>query len=241
MAIVRYEPPDEGGTPVSEGLSAVGTFFSDPIGTIVRVASGQKKQPPNYYPVEIDTVTGRVNIIGGIGSGIPEKKRNPAHIGTVWPDPKFIEKNAVRTKLEQAFLTGVVPTGLGPYKQIAELIAKLPHDVQEPDQEGRRLLYGDESTDAQTDTVEEPRSQFEEIAMAGYLPPGGLSGFAQMTPASRLALTQGVRRTVGRRRRKKTTRRARKSKRTKKGRRKLVKGSAAAKRFMANLRRKRRK
>lgn len=60
--------------------------------------------------------------------------------------------------------------------------------------------------------------------MAGmFLPPGGLAGFSQMTPASRLALTKGTSSTGGRRRRrkaKKATRRAsgkRRSTRKKKG------------------------
>lgn len=64
-----------------------------------------------------------------------------------------------------------------------------------------------------------------------FIPPGGFSGFAQMTPASRIALTQGVRNGNGngtRRRRRKAKaaaapRRARKAK----GSRKMKFGSPA--------------
>lgn len=76
--------------------------------------------------------------------------------------------------------------------------------------------------------------------------PGGALTFANMTPAAQLGLV-GVRaaRTTTRRRRKaKATKRA-SSKRAKRASSKrparLVKGSAAAKRYMASIRRKRRR
>jgi len=75
------------------------------------------------------------------------------------------------------------------------------------------------------------------------IPPGGMAGFLQMTPASKLALTGG--RMPGKRR-KKRARKAKAARSPKRrasgtGRKKarLVKGSAAAKRFMANLRKRR--
>jgi hypothetical protein len=81
--------------------------------------------------------------------------------------------------------------------------------------------------------------------MGGFIPPGGMAGFSQMTPASQLSLTRGARgtRRVGKRRKTRTKRAKRakvrrtKTRRGKKAR--LVKGSAAAKRYMAKIRRKR--
>lgn len=47
-----------------------------------------------------------------------------------------------------------------------------------------------------------------------FIPPGGMAGFSQMTPASRLALTQGATRSSPTRRtRRKSTRRAKAAKR----------------------------
>lgn len=244
MAIVRYEPPDSDATPPAEGIRTVGRFFSNPIGTLIGLAQGGKGQPALYFPVEVDTETGRVSIeVPGI-SGPPGKKRNPAHLGVAFPDPAFVETNRVRFKLEEAFRTGIVSPGLGPYREIAELVAKLPHDVAQPDPEAFSVFEREPDTapDESVSSGSGPISQYEEIAMAGYLPPGGLAGFAQMAPASKVALTQGVRRSGGTRkraRRKLGRPRKRGRPRTvgKRARKKLVKGSAAAKRRMAALRR----
>lgn len=80
------------------------------------------------------------------------------------------------------------------------------------------------------------------------VPPGGFAGFSQMTQASQRALGSAVGRSNGtktRRRRKsaktKTARAKTRTRRSNKRRGKLVKGSAAAKRFMANLRKRRKK
>jgi hypothetical protein len=82
--------------------------------------------------------------------------------------------------------------------------------------------------------------------MAIIVPPGGFVGFAQMTPASRASLTQGQPRTTRMRRKGGKKKRAAKrvsrrvsTKRGKKGR--LIKGSAAAKRYMASIRKRRKK
>lgn len=79
------------------------------------------------------------------------------------------------------------------------------------------------------------------------VPPGGFAGNAQQTAATQQLFAKAVGakggRTTQRRRRKakaKAAPRARKRKASR-GRRKLVKGSAAAKRFMASIRRKRKK
>jgi len=78
---------------------------------------------------------------------------------------------------------------------------------------------------------------------AFVVPPGGFAGFAQMTPASKAAqgfnrLIRSVKKRTRRKKKSAGGKRKRKASGKRKGR-KLVKGSAAAKRFMANLRRKR--
>ena len=83
-----------------------------------------------------------------------------------------------------------------------------------------------------------------------FIPPGGFAGFAQQTAATQALLGNGRRNGTApkRRTRKKTAKRrpaaAKKRaapKRRAGGRARLVKGSAAAKRHMANLRKMRRK
>ena len=82
--------------------------------------------------------------------------------------------------------------------------------------------------------------------MASVLvPPGGFKGFAQMTSASQNILSRGVRgarAATGIRRRKKSKASAPAKRRRANGTKKkarLVKGSAAAKAYMAKIRRKR--
>lgn len=90
--------------------------------------------------------------------------------------------------------------------------------------------------------------------MKPIVPPGGFAGFAQQTAATQrlfqAAGKLGGTRSAAKRRRKATAKRAApKTRRRKgagtvkarKGRARLVKGSAAAKRYMASIRRKRRK
>lgn len=87
---------------------------------------------------------------------------------------------------------------------------------------------------------------------ASIVPPGGFAGFSQMTQASQLALSGGVRsssaRGTARRRKRKMSAKAsapRRKKRKKASSRRtaarLVKGSRAAKAYMAKIRRKRKK
>lgn len=81
------------------------------------------------------------------------------------------------------------------------------------------------------------------------VPPGGFAGFAQQTPATQALFARaGARggRMTQRRRRRKAAAAARSAPRRKRsarrrGRARLVKGSAAAKRYMAKIRRKRRR
>lgn len=58
------------------------------------------------------------------------------------------------------------------------------------------------------------------------IPPGGMAGFSQMTPASRLALTQGAPRATGQRRRRRSASKKRAA-RSKGGSRKMKFGSPA--------------
>lgn len=78
------------------------------------------------------------------------------------------------------------------------------------------------------------------------IPPGGFAGFAQMTPAGQSALARAVLPAKGRPRRRKASADAkpagnRASIRRRKRKGKLVKGSAAAKRYMAALRARRKR
>ena len=83
--------------------------------------------------------------------------------------------------------------------------------------------------------------------MSIIVPPGGFVGYSQMTPASRASLSMGQPRMTrtSRRRAKKKVARKRAAPRAgkKRGKRgkmaRLVRGSAAAKRYMAKIRRKR--
>lgn len=77
-----------------------------------------------------------------------------------------------------------------------------------------------------------------------YRLPGGALSFANMNPAAQLGLMGGMRSSAPRRRKAKATKAAKSRKRTKRAASKparLVKGSAAAKRYMASIRRKRRR
>lgn len=95
-----------------------------------------------------------------------------------------------------------------------------------------------------------PVLEKDRVASKLIVPPGGFAGFAQQTAATqelfRAAGMKGGRTTQRRRRKaKKVSRKkraARATKRTKRSKKpaRLVKGSAAAKRYMASIRRKRR-
>jgi len=81
------------------------------------------------------------------------------------------------------------------------------------------------------------------------VPPGGFAGFAQQTDATRAmfqrAGRKGGKRSAAKRRKRATAKRAapkrRKRATAKRGKARLVKGSAAAKRYMASIRRKRKR
>lgn len=80
------------------------------------------------------------------------------------------------------------------------------------------------------------------------VPPGGFAGFAQQTPATQALFQRagrigGTRSATRRRKRKATAKRAapKRRRRTTSKKARLVKGSAAAKRYMASIRRKRKR
>lgn len=82
------------------------------------------------------------------------------------------------------------------------------------------------------------------------IPPGGFAGFAQQTAATQALFQRAGRvgglRSARKRRRKskakaKSTRTATKRRKSTRGKRRLVKGSAAAKRYMARIRRMRKR
>jgi len=76
--------------------------------------------------------------------------------------------------------------------------------------------------------------------MAFFVPPGGFAGFAQMTSASKRALTPGMMRTTGRRKKRSSTKA--KKRRTGGKARKLKFGSPAfRKKYGAKAKRNRRK
>lgn len=91
-----------------------------------------------------------------------------------------------------------------------------------------------------------PPSQPRENSML-IVPPGGFAGFAQQTPATQALFNRATgttRRKTARRRKAKTAKVARrKTRRTaaRRGKARLVKGSRAAKAYMAKIRRKRKK
>jgi hypothetical protein len=79
------------------------------------------------------------------------------------------------------------------------------------------------------------------------IPPGGFAGFAQQTPATQALFARsgrvgGKRSAAKRKRAKKTAAKAAPRRRKRAGKKaRLVKGSAAAKRYMASIRRKRKR
>jgi hypothetical protein len=151
--------------------------------------------------------------------------------------------------LQQTYYTGVVPDKVPPgYRAAANIVAQL-HQTDPPEYLQRAVDANDELLAYRANRVQpvaEPTGvDTWETQMPGFLPPGGMAGFSQMTSASKLALAGARRRTSRKRRTKKRSKTGTKRKKTtkvrsrKSSRRKLVKGSAAAKRFMANLRKRR--
>lgn len=172
------------------------------------------------YPFEVDTETGKVDLLT---SRDYLKLKFPAGYARATRKDAALE-----ALIQSAWSTGAAPPGLpGRYRSaVQELIAQ-------------KALFPPSAV------APEPFTQYGDSMIT--IPPGGFAGFNNMSPASKLALKfPGMGgRSSGKRRRK--SKKASSGKRRKKAARKsggrkrakLVKGSAAAKRFMANLRKKR--
>lgn len=241
MATVRFDPPEREKRSLGDVAGTFVKFFTSPLGTSLGgVTQSHPKSDATYgmLPVEVDTSTGQVRVVPADTTAKGKQKIIA------------IERNKEIARVEQllaaAYATGQVQGGLpAKYVEVGKQIANLQQTDPIHGDDGTFDDYEAAHTYRARPVKEEP-STWETNDMGGFIPPGGMAGFSQMTGASKLALTRlarGTRRSKrsGKRRkstakRKKTTkRRSPKSSR----RRKLVKGSAAAKRFMANLRRKR--
>lgn len=239
MTIVRFDPPKRGKTGVRAFASMVGAFIADPLMTAVTgLATGAVNDATDWYPfavpVEVDTETGQVRLdtasayvpqfwaVGGKGGqGKKMQQARDARAAAALP------------MLQAAYDSGQVAPGLPPeYSLFASQIAQLRHDSP---------------NSPPGETITEGAQYTGDRQMGGIVPPGGFAGFAQMTPASKAAQGMGgllksakrYARGTRKRRKKKASGTKRKRKASGSRRKKLVKGSAAAKRFMANLRRKR--
>lgn len=222
MPVVRYDPPKKDRNPVATFRQ----FFTSPIETVLRLATTKEpKELGAMYisrPVEIDTETGQVTV---------EKVNRKGGRDIQLVHLMNSRADEAQKAIEIAFNTGQAPELVPPgYRFVVDHAATLKADFDEP-QEAEQSP---------------PFQQFEggDQLMGGFLPPGGLAGFAQMTGASKLSLLRGGKRraTTGRKRRRKAKKSAapRKRKTTRrKSKRKLTKGSAAAKRYMASIRKKR--
>jgi hypothetical protein len=219
-----------------EGPNLGGKFLQvirDPIGTFVEDAAQHHDRAgknAGVYPVQVDDEWDTVTVVdpgpaGALfGIGKPANKQNAA---------------TAQELLQKTYDTGVIQPGIPVgYRQFGADVAGIG---------AARLARP--APPAQP-VIPATRTDTGQNFMGGFIPPGGVMGFAQMSPASQLALTRGARgtrRTTSRRRKKRSTRSKTRStrKRSKRAsgskKRKLVKGSAAAKRYMAKIRRKRRK
>lgn len=206
------------------GFGALGTIAAAPLGP--------------FAPI-VGAVFGKVgSTLGHIFN--PHKKTYPFTVDTETNKVTLLRKEApitskkglrVQAELQSVWDTGTVPKNLP--KRYRDEVALLLQ------QRNEFILPPGPAAPA----VTEGAQYSGEYSMAGIIPPGGFAGFAQMTPASKAAQGLGrlVRSARKRTRKKKASNRNRKRKASGRKRKagKLVKGSAAAKRFMANLRRKR--
>jgi hypothetical protein len=221
--------PDERDTPGLGGfLGHLAGLVTDPVMEIIGLAtdSAQKSGSNNgIFPVTVDTTTGKVTVTPRQGV---EKGR-----GVLLNRMAREYASATEAFLQQVYDSGQVSKvpGQQAYAPIARDIAKLkPEEPLSPEE---------------PETITLPRSDTGQNFMGGFVPPGGMAGFSQMSAASQLALTRGGRKSSGGRKRRTKRAKVRKTrktrtKRAKKGKAKrFVKGSAAAKRYMAKIRRKR--
>lgn len=208
------------------GFGALGTIAAAPLGPFAPIVGA---------------------VFGKIGSSIgkvfnPHKKTYAFTVDTDSNKVTLLRKEApitsksglkVQTALQAVWDTGLLPSTLPKrYRDEAALLLQQRNEFKlapAPAPEIPSTVEGAQYTG--------------EYSMAGIIPPGGFAGFAQMTPASKAAqgfnrLLRSVKKRTRRKKKSAGGKRKRKASGKRKGR-KLVKGSAAAKRFMANLRRKR--
>ena len=238
MPTIRIEPGKKAQQKEQRGQAVgaiVGKTFGGPGlvvfaakmgGDLVKALKNYGKEP--VYSFEVDTETNKLTLLApDYAKSVNTKTRALA------PRMQALDK-AVEAQLQDVWNSGEIAAG-APKRYLPQLQELL----------SQRAIFYREPDAAPASPIEyEGGSYSGAYSMAGIVPPGGFSGFAQMTPTSKAA--QGFGRLLkaagGRRRRKKaksTKRRAKKTRSRKRKAGKLVKGSAAAKRFMANLRRKR--
>lgn len=237
MTVYRFEPPDTShslGDLVKLGIG----FVTDPLSTVLGLASSGQAQNSkerggnnsyNILPVEVDDEWDTVKI------DVPKNYQTGGRQGAV-ARTRLAAVQGAQNALFDVYQTGILIPGVPKfYKQVAAEVAKI----------GAAKLART-SAPAQDRPTPSPPGK-NPMPPGGYIPPGGMAGFSQMTPSSQIALTRGARGGGGGGRRKRRTKvkrtKTRRVKRAKGGKRKakrFVKGSAAAKRYMAKIRRKRR-
>jgi hypothetical protein len=230
VTVYTFQPEFERGPSLPGKLLRL---VQDPIGTFASDVSThhqESKKNSGIFPVQVDDEYDTVTVV------------QPGQIGSLFKIGK--ESNLRRAAEAQAALQRtydaghIVPGVPRGYQQFAADIAGI----------GAARLANPRAPEQPAGPGPNTRQNF----MGGFIPPGGVMGFAQMTPSSQLALTRGARgtrrttsrrkrksastgrRKISKRRGKSTTRRVKRS-----SRKRLVKGSAAAKRYMAKIRRKR--
>lgn len=175
---------------------------------------------PKPLPIELDTETGVARLV--------HTPKTPGNGPSARNNALAEMESTIRAReamISDAWRTGTMPASL-PKKYRAQVQALLD----------QRAEFYTPPAAATPDFIQYGGD------MSSIIPPGGFTGFAQMTSASRAALTNGLRglRGTKKRRSKKAKKAGTKRRRSRKGK-KLVKGSAAAKKFMANLRKRRKK
>lgn len=224
-------------------------FFASPLSTVVGGILGGKGPPSLGPPVEINTETNRVSLPGAPLQGSAR-------------DRIFGTNTRYLAALQQAYDTGRSPGGeiydrvaaegrnarAGIYDQPAPVA---PEQILEPEERSSSVV----SSAGQQGSPIGPEDFFMPRFTRSI--PGGYAGFAQQTPAGQRQMMGGKGPTTRRRRKKKraagssarrrsartsaAVRARRKASTTPKRRGRLVKGSAAAKAYMAKIRRKRKR
>jgi hypothetical protein len=231
MTIYRFEPDPRDTPGLLGALGAIVGLATNPVETVIGLAvdkAGKSGGNSPMYPVEVDTETNQVTVFARQGK---EKGR-----GVLLNQMARDYASTTQAFLQQVYDTGLVTMTKDQraYRGVAQDVAKL------------KPPSAPSSQPAPPEVIQLPRGDTGQNFMGGFIPPGGMAGFSQMTPVSQLALT-GRRRAGGggRKRRRKSAKRSKTrktAKRTRRGKAKrFVKGSAAAKRYMAKIRRKRRK